>query len=165
MKIVIASLLISCGAFAMDPPSQALVDQYVNVALGNDAVKIADSGPISCQYETLVNAYGTDPDYKAFGKTTKDASQRLALLCIKERCNHVGQLILGSLADMDKISDDDTREYLKSQGRSTQEIETIIGNLHQMNRSALAEITCANSTPTARMVVVDSCFTAPMNCK
>lgn len=167
MKLYLGLFLLifaTTKSWAMTPPNQATVEQYISLATSNDVKKLKGSGSVSCQYEFSINNYGKDSTYVSYGKDVREASLRLALLCIKERCQQVGQWIMGGLSQIDKISDSDNAEFLRAQGYSDSEIETILKNKREMDRSGMSQITCDKSTPTARMFVVDSCFVVPMRC-
>lgn len=166
MKFIIAVLLVFKVSitFAQGLVDQTTVDNYVTLAMSNSAEKIKGEGRHRCEYAVLVNAYGTDPQYEARAKNVNEAQQRLALLCIKERCQQVGRWINGSLSYMNQISDADTVEFMRAQGYSETEIEVFHAARSRAVPAELENITCANSVPLGRMVVVDSCFSMPMQC-
>ena len=73
-------------------------------------------------------------------------------------------MIVHGLDQLDKINGADNAEFLKTQGYSDSEVVEIIKNQKAVDRSKISQTTCANSTPLARMFMVDSCFAVPMRC-
>ncbi len=150
--------------YAASPASLSTVDQYVAIAVANDAIQLKGSGSMSCEYAMKVTVVENEPDFKAFGQTVQEANQRLALVCIKERCQQAGQWIMKGLEQFDQVGDTDNAEFLKTQGYTDEQIANVLKNRAHMDRSGLAATTCATGSPLTRMAVFDSCFATPMSC-
>ena len=167
MKFTLGVLLIffsTINLHAARPPDQKTISQYINLALSLDAEKLKGSGPIRCTYVFSNNPVAQDPAFEGRGNTAQIATQALALLCIKSRCQQVGHWIMWGFQQVDQVSDADNIEFLKAQGHTPEEIQNILTNRRTMDRTGISQITCANSSPLAHMLVVDSCFTVPIQC-
>lgn len=145
-----------------EQPTLSSEDKYI-VAANQDISILQGQGRYSCTYAQLVNIYGKDSEHKSYGKSINEAQQRLALLCVKERCQHLGEQIVGYLNETDSYSESDTYEYYKAKGYTDSEISAYLKEKKD-SRSNLNNITCETAPPSSRFLIVHSCISSPMLC-
>lgn len=161
MKTLLLSLLlISFTAFAQ---SQELIDQYVQLAITSDSATLAGTqrgARVSCQFGMLQN-----PNLKAWGADTREASNRLQLLCIKDQCARLGAQVNQAAAELRDMPESDLQDFLEFSGMEAEERERTISNRNNYNETTAPVFNCATGSPTFRMVAFTMCFSTPVDCQ
>lgn len=158
-KILGIVLLISSMVFAARPPSQDVIDQYVEIAQKADVKKLqGKKSKFQCRFALMHD----DPSFFANAKTMDEAVQRLQLICIKSQCQRVGEMMDEGAARLNAMSEKEFRDFLEFSGATPEEIELAIQN--RGLEASQKDLTCESGTPSMRMLAFDSCFAVPVEC-
>lgn len=163
MRCLIFALIltVSTNLVAVTLASQELIDQYVHLATTTDTTELAGKkGKFSCSFPVI-----HDPSLRSRGKSIDEAIQRLQLLCIKEQCNKLSDVVHQSLGDFLNMPENELRDFMEFLGYSIEEIEAALINKKSMHDGSLPKQTCATGTPTFRTAAFEFCFSTPVHCQ
>ena len=155
--------LIACSYYplfvsAASPPGPQTVNQLVSIAMNVDRDELKGAGPVQCQF---VN---DKPDLIAYGEDISKATNRLALLCIKDRCSNISNYLLRGHKILNQLNDSQLSSLMRSWGYEKAEIERAITNRSNKSPSTAKTKTCLNGTFLQKQFAVDFCYAAPMKC-
>lgn len=152
-------------AAEVTPPRDELINKYINLALSANEEKIIGSGPLRCEF-TMPHIFpiSVNRQLTTYGEAgdQKLTTQRLGLLCIKYRCENINELLSHSYKLISASPNADQIEFMKSQGRTEEEIQSFLANKDNPPRSD--NITCLNTLSSWSTFIYDSCFASPMTC-
>ena len=161
--ILVLILALSLDSKAAKPPSQETVDKntWVAINLTEEQIRGNPKPKWICQH-----AYVIDKQYTAIGETPEDAIQRAGLLCIKHKCQIIGEKIRAGLDEiLMKLNDEEFPRALKGFGYNNEEIARAVENRKNPNAAAhLANINCTNGSPLVRRSTVDACYAVRFDC-
>jgi hypothetical protein len=161
MKALGFALLMLVGikaAGAESLPAQSTIDLYTQIALTHSLEELAGQGSVSCHYGLFY-----DPSVQAYGNDLIDATQRLALLCIKQECSKLVDKLVESQNKLSSVKESDYATFLQGLGYSSEQVTAALQRKKNFSRSDLEKLGCTNS-PQGRMFNADMCFAVPMNC-
>lgn len=157
MKILFFLLLASFQVFAVKPPEQNVIDQYVDLAIKTDEKTLKGKGKFECGFAMI-----HDRSMVAYGKKVDDAIQRLELLCIKSQCQKIGLIAQEGVDSVAALSEQEFRDFMEFSGATPQQIE--IAGKNRSQKSDISDMTCENAPASYRMLAFDSCFAVPVEC-
>jgi hypothetical protein len=163
MNILLLSLIIlgfSINSFAVIPPSQDVVDKYVEMALSINEQKLSnEKGKFQCSFDF--------PEYSgmnAKGKSYDEAIQKLQLICIKHQCETLGEKVNQSMKNLASMPDSDLRDFLEFNHMSKDEIERTLRAIRDNSIDKGPTQNCLNGPAHFRQAAFDFCFATPVGC-
>jgi len=162
LRIFIFCILLSSISKAVKSPPEELSAQSIQLALKFDTDKLVGNGPTQCEFAFDIFPISINQRFEVYGKDRNEMTQRLALLCMKVRCEHINELIHQSIKKLKAEPDADQVELMQAHGYTTEQIQTFLA---QKKNEIANKYDCTNSPIAWQVFISDSCFTAPINCE
>lgn len=163
--VIVGLIFLQIESAQSSAPAPTTAEIYVNLALSTDTLRLQGGGPNKCGYAFSNAMVENEATFEVrYSNKPEEAQQRLALLCIKERCPQVGRWMIRGLEYQDNLSGSDITEFYKAQGYPPAQIESMIQNRKTIDRQKLSQLTCTEASQALRTYVFDSCFAMPMVC-
>jgi hypothetical protein len=161
-NIFLSSILFLGQSFtcmAITAPGPEVVDQYVQIALSMDVKAPTEQDQFTCKMPLNDDFSGI-----GFGQSMEEAQQYLQLLCIKDRCEHMGEQVSSEMIKLQNLSEKDFGDFAEFAGLTPEQIEALLSYIKNRPPITQTTNTCLNSA-SFRTVAFDLCFSQPLSCQ
>lgn len=111
---------------------------WIQEALKTPFSTLTKENKFRCEHRFSSNAYFKADPPVAYGPDHETALKNVFLLCLKKRCSGINQEVSSALNELRNLSDQDFSDYLRSWGKSSEQIDIALKKRHEPLVASLA---------------------------